>query len=91
MLFRSAFTIGGLPFTSLNVTGIVGTMVVTTESAATTPGVYSGSVNGNATTVAITGSYQGPNNGTFTNRATTAADIGASAVLTGVIDYISAT
>lgn len=83
-------SIGGLPFLSENVTGVVGALNVTSTPTLATQAVMSGSMTGNTSTVALecyTETFPPPIN----YGPATAAILGGTASFSGFITYISAT
>jgi collagen type VII alpha len=80
-------TITGLPFTSANQTGYQGSLQSTDYAGAGEQEVYTGTIAGNSSTIALYAYYvQG---GKLQLKRATAADLGANLSLGGTITYIS--
>jgi len=86
-----AASIGGLPFLSENVTGVVGSLNVTATPTLATQAVISGSMTGNTSTVALETYTAGGGPNPFVYGPATTTILGGTASFSGFVTYISAT
>ena len=80
-------TITGLPFTSANQTGYQGSLQSTDFAGAGEQEVYTGTIAGNSSTIALYAYYV--SGGKLQLKRATAADLGANLSIGGTITYIS--
>ena len=86
-----AASIGGLPFLSENVTGVVGSLTVTATPTLATQAVIVGSMTGNTSTVALETYTAGGGPNPFVYGPATTTILGGTASFSGFVTYISAT